>query len=54
MEKVQEKKEVEQLSKQDYNLISQLINLSSKNGLFEGKDLLTIGILFDKVSKLCQ
>ena len=44
----------EELTKEDYKLILQLINLSSKNGLFEGKDLLIAGNLYNKVDKLCQ
>lgn len=47
-------KKKEELSKEDLKLLSQLIELCSKNGLFTGKDLSMAGKLYDKVVKLWQ
>ncbi len=53
MKKTEEVK-VDELSKDDYKLITEIIELCSKNGSFQAKDLLVVGALFNKVEKLCQ
>ena len=44
----------EELTKEDLKLISEFINLVSKRGALEAKELFTIGYLFNKIDKLCQ
>ena len=44
----------EELSKEELIMLSQMIELCTKNGLFTAKDLSTVGNLFNKVVRICQ
>ena len=50
----EEKDKIEELTKEDYRLIKEFINMSAKKGAIEGKGLFLAGYLYNKIEKLCQ